>query len=141
MDTSELESQARENLETLDEIAEKIEAALAAQNDYWTWAGFYKDKKDELMPVKDRGQEAVQQLQESVEELRERVADGNEELFQEIDEKKKRVRRVVDEIKESASLKTVAVNGGKLTDLLEDLLNRFRGTSQAVEDLLSELDE
>jgi uncharacterized protein YukE len=142
MDTSELKSSARDSLETLYDIAEKIESALADQDDYWTWAGFYKDKKDELMPVKDRGQEAVQRLQESVEGLREQVSSGEyDDLFREIDERKESVREVVDEIRDSASLKTVAVNGEKLADLLEDLLDRFRETSESVEDLLSELNE
>ncbi len=94
------------------------------------------------MPVKDRGQEAVQKLQESVENLRDQVPSGTyEEYFLEIDDKKQRVREVVDEIKESASLKTVAVNGEKLANLLENLLDRFRETSQAVENLLSEMKE
>jgi uncharacterized protein YukE len=142
MDTSELKSSARDSLETLYDIAEKIESALADQDDYWTWAGFYKDKKDELMPVKDRGQEAVQRLQESVEGLREQVSSGEyDDLFRKIDERKESVREVVDEIRDSASLKTVAVNGEKLADLLEDLLDRFRETSESVEDLLSELNE
>ena len=142
MDTSELKSSARDSLETLYDIAEKIESALADQDDYWTWAGFYKDKKDELMPVKDRGQEAVQRLQESVEGLREQVSSGDyDDLFREIDERKENVRAVVDEIRDSASLKTVAVNGEKLADLLEDLLDRFRKTSESVEDLLSKLEE
>lgn len=142
MSVSELKESARESLEVLHEIAEKIEAALGEADDYWTWAGFFSDKKDELMPVKDRGQEAVSNLQESVEELRERI-DGtaHESLFEEIDERKDRIKDVVDEIRDTATLKTVAMNGDELAELMDVLLDRFRETSEAVERLLDSLEE
>lgn len=142
MSVSDLKESAQESLDVLYDIAEKVESALDEADDYWTWAGFFNDKKDELMPVKDRVQEAVSQLQDSVEELRERIDDSSyEDLFEEIDRKKQSVKDVVDEIRDTTTLKTVAMNGDALADLMDVLLDRFRETSDAVERLLDALED
>jgi methyl-accepting chemotaxis protein len=133
---------ARESLNTLYEIAEKIESELAESDDYWTWATFYKDKKDELMPIKDEGKQAVEQLQDSVEALREMDSSGEySEIFERIDRRKEKVGEVVDSLREMGSIKNAIMNGGELADLLQDLLERFRETSDAVESLLDAMEE
>jgi methyl-accepting chemotaxis protein len=137
----ELKQQARDSLDTLKDIAVKIEDALSESDDYWTWATFYKDKKDELLPIKDKGKQAVDQLQESVESLREKSESSYDQFFDEIDEKKARVADVVDELREMGSVKAAVLNGDELADLLRKLLDRFRETSQSVEALLEAMDE
>lgn len=142
MSIDETKNSARKSLETLHDIAEEIEEALAESEDYWTWAGFYNDKRQELMPIKDRGKEAVDNLQEQVEKLREFDSDNNyENFFNEIDRKKERVGDVVDSLREMGSVKNAVMNGEELADLLRDLLERFRETSQSVDKLLEAMEE
>lgn len=142
MSLNNYKEKARNALETLYEIEDIIESALADSDDYWTWAGFFKDKKDDIMPIKDRGQEAVAQLQESVESIRETLAEGElSDVFDELDRNKERVKDVVDEIREFAGVKAAIMQGEKLAGLLDKLLDRFRDTSESVERLLEKLDQ
>lgn len=137
MSISEYKEKAKESLQTLYEIAETLEEALDEADDYWTWPGFYADKKDELMPIKDRGKEAVDKLQESVESLRELDTENQyDDFFSDIDEKKEAVKDVVDSLREMGSVKNAIMNGEVLADLIDDLLDRFRETAHKVEDLL-----
>ncbi|MFB6344422.1 MAG: hypothetical protein ABEK50_01430 [bacterium] len=142
MSLSEYRQQAKEALETLYEIEDIIESALADSENYWTWAGFFSDKKEEILPLKDRGKQAVDQLQESVESIRSSLEGGElSQVFDEIDRNKERVIDVVDELREFAGVKAAVMEGDKLADLLDKLLDRFRDTSEAVETLINKLQD
>jgi uncharacterized protein YoxC len=141
MSMSDLKQQARDSLNTLDNIAKQIEDALSESDDYWTWATFYNDKKDELLPIKDKGKKAVDELQESVESLRSQCESNYDQIFNEIDEKKAKVADVVDELRDMGSVKSAVLNGDELAGLLRKLLDRFRETSRSVETLLDSIDE
>lgn len=142
MGLDEYRQKAKEALETLYDIEGIIDSALEDSDDYWTWAGFFKDKKDDILPVKDRGKEAVDQLQESVESIRESLPDGElSDVFDELDRNKQRILDVVEELREFAGVKAAIMQGDKLAGLMEKLLDRFRDTSESVEKLIDRLEE
>lgn len=142
MSLDDYKDKAKEALETLYDIEEVINSALEESDDYWTWAGFFKDKKDEILPVKDKGKAAVDQLQESVESIRESLPEEElSDVFDELDRRKQRILDVVEELREFAGVKAAIMQGDKLAGLMEKLLDRFRDTSESVEELLDRLED
>lgn len=142
MSIDEYKKNAREALDTLYDIEDQIEDALADSDDYWSWAGFFKDKMDTLMPVKETGKEAVSTLQDSVDALKTELEESKlQNFFDEIDKNKDAVKEVVDEIRDTADITTVALHGETLAELLQDLLDEFRNTSESVENLLEAIEK
>lgn len=139
--TQEMTRETQSCLRDLRNIADGLERMLERSDEYWTWAGFFKDMKDELLRVKDHAEDAGRTLENNLETLRETELDPeSEQLLKRIDKKRDDLERKGKSITDKADISTVALEGEHLASDLRETLHLFRETSDLVEELLNRVE-
>lgn len=123
----------KNKIDELYSIISYAKSILNESDNYWSWATFFKDKKDDLMQVKEKGKAIFNELKKDLKIIRNKSGTNLDNHFNRLEKQREAIRKQIDKVKKNANIQTATTQGERLAGMLHTLLEQLNKAATELE--------